>query len=226
MTGSPAPYPTIPETTTQPRKRSKALDAVIEIVTTVGLAIVLYLVITTFVVQTFRVEQQSMIDTLQPGQHLLIDKITPRFDSYSRGDIVVFHPKGDRDQTPFIKRVIAVGGEHVELKDGAVWIDGVRLEEDEYTYVDPATGENQPTLATGQQSEWDVPEGSLFVLGDHRGGSTDSRRNSVGLVDVDDVVGRAWLSFFPLDTIGLIQVPSYPELASSGQPPASPPPAD
>ena len=170
----------------------------------------LYLVITTFVVQTFRVEQQSMIDTLQPGQHLLIDKLTPRFDAYSRGDIIVFHPKGDRDQTPFIKRVIAVGGEHVELQDGAVWIDGVRLEEDDYTYVDPATGENQPTLATGRQSEWDVPEGSLFVLGDHRGGSTDSRRNSVGLVDVDDVVGRAWLSFFPLDTLGIIQVPDLP----------------
>lgn len=225
MTGSPASYPSVPETT-QPRKRSKALDAVIEIVTTVGLAVVLYLVITTFVVQTFRVEQQSMIDTLQPGQHLLIDKITPRFDSYSRGDIVVFHPKGDRDQTPFIKRVIAVGGEHVELKGGAVWVDGVRLEEDGYTYVDPATGENQPTVATGQQSEWDVPEGSLFVLGDHRGGSTDSRRNSVGLVDVDDVVGRAWLSFFPLDSLGLIQVPGYPELASADQPPASPAPAE
>jgi signal peptidase I len=103
----------------------------------------------------------------------------------------------------------------VELKDGAVWIDGVRLEEDAYTYVDPATGENQPTLATGQQSAWDVPEGSLFVLGDHRGGSTDSRRNSVGLVSVDDVVGRAWLSFFPLDTLGLIQVPTYPELGTA-----------
>ena len=171
------------------------------------------------VVQTFRVEQQSMIDTLQPGQHLLIDKLTPRFDDYSRGDIVVFHPKGDRSQTPFIKRVIAVGGEHVELRDGAVWIDGVRLEEDGYTYVDPATGEHQPTLATGNTSAWDVPEGSLFVLGDHRGGSTDSRRGSVGLVDTDDVIGRAWLSFFPLDSLGLIQTPPYPELeegASSG----------
>ena len=190
----------------------------IEIVTTVGLAVALYLVITTFVVQTFRVEQQSMIDTLQPGQHLLIDKLTPRFDAYSRGDIIVFHPRGQSDQTPFIKRVIGVGGEHVEIKDGAVWIDGVRLEEDAYTYVDPATGENQPTLATGQASEWDVPEGSLFVLGDHRGGSTDSRRASVGLVDVDSVVGRAWLSFFPLDTLGILQTPAYPEIAAAQAP--------
>ncbi len=219
MTGSPAPYPAVPEATpTQPRKRSRAIDVVIEIVTTVGLAVALYLVITTFVVQTFRVEQQSMIDTLQPGQHLLIDKLTPRFDAYSRGDIIVFHPRGQSDQTPFIKRVIGVGGEHVEIKDGAVWIDGVRLEEDAYTYVDPATGENQPTLATGQASEWDVPEGSLFVLGDHRGGSTDSRRASVGLVDVDSVVGRAWLSFFPLDTLGILQTPAYPEIAAAQAP--------
>ena len=62
-------------------------------------------------------------------------------------------------------------------------------------------------MATGQVSEWDVPEGSLFVLGDHRGGSTDSRRASVGFVGVDDVVGRAWLSFFPLDTLGILQTP-------------------
>jgi signal peptidase I len=218
LTGSPAPYPTVPEASEQPRKRSRAIDVVIEIVTTVGLAVALYLVITTFVVQTFRVEQQSMIDTLQPGQHLLIDKLTPRFDAYSRGDIIVFHPRGQSDQTPFIKRVIGVGGEHVEIKDGAVWIDGVRLEEDAYTYVDPATGENQPTLATGQASEWDVPEGSLFVLGDHRGGSTDSRRASVGLVDVDSVVGRAWLSFFPLDTLGILQTPAYPEIAAAQAP--------
>jgi signal peptidase I len=206
----------VPETTEQPRRRSRAVDAIVEIVTTVGLAVVLYLAITTFVVQTFRVEQQSMIDTLQPGQHLLIDKLTPRFDEYSRGDIIVFHPKGERDQTPFIKRVIGLGGEHVEIREGAVWIDGVRLEEDDYTYVDPATGQNQPTLATGQSSEWDVPAGSLFVLGDHRGGSTDSRRASVGLVDVDDVVGRAWLRFFPLDSLGIIQTPTYPELEAAG----------
>jgi len=210
--GQPTSYPAAPEAQEQPRKRSKAVDAIVEIGTTVGLAVVLYLVITTFVVQTFRVEQQSMLETLLPQQHLLIDKLTPRFDDYSRGDIIVFHPNGERDKTPFIKRVIAVGGEHVEIRDGAVWIDGVRLDEDEYTYRDPVSGENQPTIATGQRSEWDVPEGSLFVLGDHRQESTDSRRASVGLVSTEDVVGRAWLRFFPLDTLGILQTPTYPEL--------------
>ena len=212
MTGSPAQYPTMPEAKEQPRKRSKAVDAIIEIVTTVGLAVVLYLVITTFVVQTFRVEQQSMLDTLQPGQHLLIDKITPRVDDYSRGDIVVFHPNGDTSQTPYIKRVIGLGGEHVEIRGGSVWIDGTRLEEDDYTYRDPDTGENEPTEPDGGQSAWDVPVGSLFVLGDHRQESTDSRFGSVGFVAVDDVVGRAWLRFFPVDTLGILQTPTYPEL--------------
>jgi signal peptidase I len=159
------------------------------------------------------VEQQSMLDTLQPGQHLLIDKITPRFDEYSRGDIIVFHPSGERDQTPFIKRVIGLGGEHVEIRDGAVWIDGVRLDEDDYTYRDPDSGENEPTEPNGGPSTWDVPEGSLFVLGDHRMESTDSRYDSVGFVDVDDVVGRAWLRFFPVDGLGILETPTYPELA-------------
>ena len=215
MTGPTAPYPPVPEAPPPPeapRKRSRTVDVLIEIATTVGLAVILYLVITTFVVQTFRVEQVSMKDTLQPQQHLLVDKLTPRVDDYSRGDIIVFHPNGDTQETPFIKRVIGLAGEHVEIKDGAVWIDGTRLNEDAYTYRDPATDENEPTLPIGQQSEWDVPEGSLFAMGDHRCHSTDSRARSVGFVDTDYVVGRAWLRFFPLDTLGILQTPTYPEL--------------
>ncbi len=213
MTGLPEPSPAAPE---QPRKRSRLLDGAIEIVTTVGLAVILYLIITTFIVQTFRVEQSSMIDTLHEGQHLLIDKITPRFDDYSRGDIIVFHPNGNSDQTPYIKRVIGVGGERVEVRDGSVWIDGTRLDESAYTYRDPITGENEPTLAKAGNASWDVPEGQLFVLGDHRMGSTDSRNPSVGLVSTGDVVGRAWLRFFPLDTLGILQTPPYPELDAAG----------
>ena len=201
----------MPEAHERPSSRSRVKDAVIEIVTTVGLAIILYLIITTFVVQTFRVEQTSMQNTLQSGEHLLIDKLTPRVDDYSRGDIIVFHPNGATDETPYIKRVIGVGGDNVQiLDDGFVYVNGVQLDETDYTY--PAPGENEPTIAKNAGNEWDIPEGQLFVLGDHRMRSTDSRNLSVGLVDVDDVVGRAWLRFWPLDTLGIVQVPSYPEL--------------
>ncbi len=217
MTGEPAPYPAapeMPEAQEQPSTRSRVKDGVIEIVTTVGLAIILYLIITTFVVQTFRVEQTSMQNTLQSGQHLLIDKLTPRFDDYSRGDIVVFHPNGATDETPYIKRVIGVGGDQVRIAGGMVFINGVMLDEEAYTY--PAPGQNEPTVAKNSGSEWTVPEGQLFVLGDHRQRSTDSRNAAVGLVDTDDVVGRALLRFFPLDSLGIIGVPAYPELAEAG----------
>jgi len=213
LTGEPAPIPAtpeMPEAHEQSSNRSRVKDAVIEIVTTVGLAIILYLVITTFVVQTFRVEQTSMQNTLQSGEHLLIDKLTPRFDDYSRGDIIVFHPNGATDETPYIKRIIGVGGDNVRITNGLVYINGVELDETEYTY--PAPGQNEPTVAKNAGDEWDVPEGQLFVLGDHRMRSTDSRNLSVSLVDVDDVVGRAWLRFWPLNTLGIVQVPGYPEL--------------
>lgn len=200
----------MPEAHERPSSRSKLKDAVVEIVTTVGLAVVLYLIITTFIVQTFRVEQTSMQNTLQAGEHLLIDKLTPRFDDYSRGDIIVFHPNGTVDETPYIKRVIGVGGDDIVIADGMVYVNGVALDETAYTY--PAPGQNEPTVAKNVGNEWEVPEGQLFVLGDHRMRSTDSRNDSVGLVDVDDVVGRAWLRFWPIDTLGVVQVPGYPEL--------------
>ena len=204
-----------------PRRRSRAVSAVVEIVTTVVLAVVLYVVIQTFVVQTYRVEQNSMENTLLPNQHLLIDKLTPRFDTYSRGDIVVFHPpasqKGDisrscaggkyaDDETPFIKRVIGVPGDTVEVKNGAVYINNVKLNE---PYINP-DGDTQPLTDV---SSWTVPDGCLFVMGDHRSASEDSR--AFGMVESGEVIGRAWLRFWPINTLGLIQVPTYPELAGN-----------
>jgi signal peptidase I len=211
----PAPYQVPPAAPPPPpvaaearRERSRLTSALIEIVTTVGLAVILYLVIQTFVVQTFRVEQGSMLSTLRPDEHLLIDKLTPRVDDYSRGDIIVFHPGGATERTPFIKRVIGVAGETVEIREGQVWIDGVPLDEP-YVYRDTRTGEPEPTEPTTRRSEWVVPPDSLFVLGDHRQQSTDSRASSVGYVHVSHVVGRAWLRFFPVDRLGILDTPGY-----------------
>ena len=186
-------------------------SALIEAVTTVALAVLIFVPVTTFGVSTAYVEQQSMIDTLQPGDHLFVDKLTPRFAPYARGEIVIFHPNGDADTTPLIKRVIGLGGEHIEIRGGSVWVDGVRLNEP-YAYVDPATGLTEPTEPMTASWRWDVPEGHLFVLGDHRQASTDSRVPPVGMVDQDDVVGRAVWRYFPVDVFGPLWTPSYPGL--------------
>ena len=112
------------------------------------------------------------------------------------------------------RAAIGVGGDRVSIADGVVLINGVPLDEQAYTYAAP--GQNEPTVAKNGGDEWIVPAGQLFVLGDHHQRSTDSRNVSVGLVDVDWVVGRAWLRFFPLDTLGILQVPAYPELDQTG----------
>jgi signal peptidase I len=183
------------------------VDAVIEIAITVILAVGLYLVIQTFLVGTYRVEQVSMQPTLQQGQHLLVDKLSPRFDPYSRGDIVVFHAPGTpSDSIPYIKRVIGVGGDHIALQDGTVHVNGVALEE---PYLSDDGTDHGATLPLDGTTEWDIPVGQVFVMGDHRARSVDSR--SFGPVAVDQIIGRAWIRFWPLDSgIGFLDVPRYP----------------
>ncbi len=199
------------------RPRGRLVSGALELGITLALASLLYLGITTFLVGTYRVENVSMQPNLVAGEHLLVDKLTPRFDSYGRGDIVVFHAPGmDLDEVPYIKRVIGEPGDHIELVGGQVLVDGVVLDE---PYRSDDGRDDGATFPQSDGSSWVVPADSVFVMGDHRARSEDSR--TFGPVPVDRVIGRAWLRFWPLDVAGLFQVPAYPELADAVATPAA-----
>ena len=102
----------------------RGAGCLLEIVETIVLTLVIYLLIHNFVAQPFEVEQNSMVATIQPGDYVLIDKLTPRWNDYQRGDIVVFQPPDGFEQggVPFIKRVIGLPGETVRLENGFVFV--------------------------------------------------------------------------------------------------------
>jgi signal peptidase I len=194
--------------------RKPALGCLIEIAETVVLTLIIFWVVQTFVAQPFKVQQQSMQHTLEPNQYVLVDKLTPRFDTYKRGDIVVFNPPKswvDINGEPYIKRVIGIGGDTIHIQDGAVFVNGIKLVEP-YVFKED-DGSTQQTEPTGPADTWIVPPGQLFLMGDHRGNSSDSRDG--GPVDVVNVIGRAWLRYWPLDTFEIIPTPSHPELSPS-----------
>jgi signal peptidase I len=153
-----------------------------------------------------------MEHTLEPDQYVLVDKLTPRVDPYKHGDIVVFNPPDSwvaSNGQPYIKRVIGVGGDKIEIHDGSVFVNGTKLVE---PYVFQENGQPQPTETFGGVDSWVVPTGQLFLMGDHRGNSADSREG--GPVDLSQVIGRAWLRYWPVDTFEILPTPTHPELAT------------
>jgi signal peptidase I len=193
--------------------RRPMFGCLFEIVETLVLTLIIFLVIQTFVAQPYKVQQQSMEHTLEPDEYVLVDKLTPRFDTYKRGDIVVFSPPADwsrEDDTPFIKRVIGLGGDTVEIRDGDVFIDGAKLDEP-YLFSTTTSDPPQPTTVPGDEHRWVIPDGEVFLMGDHRSNSADSRM--FGPVETEQVIGRAWLRYWPIDVFGILPTPVYPELA-------------
>lgn len=155
-----------------------------------------YLIIT-FVGQRTRVSGSSMEPTLSDGDNLIVDKISYRFRDPSRYDIIVF-PYKYEENTYYIKRIIGLPGETVQVVGGYVYINGEALTSDIY-------GAEVMESAMMAADPVTLGEDEYFVLGDNRNHSSDSRDPSVGVLKRSDLMGRAWVRIYPFDEMGVIK---------------------
>lgn len=155
-----------------------------------------YLIIT-YVGQRTRVSGHSMETTLSDGDNLIVDKFSYRFKDPKRYDIVVF-PYKYEENTYYIKRIIGLPGETVQVIDGYAYIDGQQLTSDIYG----AEIMDSPGIAAEPIT---LGEDEYFVLGDNRNHSSDSRDPSVGILHREDLIGKAWVRIYPFDRLGVIR---------------------
>ena len=172
--------------------KKKKLNPLLEWIIVVVVAITSALLVRAYVVQQFAVEGQSMLSTLNDGDRVLVNRLSYRLHDPRRGDVVVLQRfEGGADERDLIKRVIGLPGERVEVRSCVVYIDDVPLEE---PYLDPVI--QQRDGCGDDQSPVTVPDNSVFVLGDHRGKSSDSR--VFGAVPDDLLIGRAFVIIWPV----------------------------
>ena len=161
-------------------------------------ALVIIMIVFTFFARIIGVDGHSMEPTLQDRDMLLLQcaGYEPR-----QGDVVVLHKSFSTTGEPIVKRVIAVGGQsvHIDYDTSTVYVDGEPVD-------DSYLGETmvQPGSSTMQGTDWDIPEGSVFVMGDNRNNSSDSREESLGPVENQYVLGRALVVLFPFSHFGSI----------------------
>ena len=177
------------------KKKSRVREAIDFILYLAVVAGICY-VIVTFVGQRTVVSGTSMIPTLQDGDNLITDKISYRFRDPERYDIIVLRVESQHEN--FIKRVIGLPGETVQIDGGRVYISGELLESDVYG--------NELMISAGRASQpITLGENEYFVLGDNRNGSADSRLEEVGNVDKSRIIGRAFVRIWPLSQFGLLK---------------------
>lgn len=191
--GSAPPSPQLPpaQPAAQRAGPSPALKTLRDIAETLLPAVVIAIVINLFLAQATRVYGQSMEPNLHTDQRLVIEKLSYRFHGPRRGDIVVLKLP-ERSTELLIKRVIALPGERIEIRDGSVYVDGAVLDE---PYLTQSTAGVMPSQV--------VPPFHVFVLGDNRGASNDSR--AFGMVPLDHIVGKAWVRYWPLGQLGSVR---------------------
>ncbi|THV35794.1 signal peptidase I [Glycomyces buryatensis] len=200
----------VDETSSQQQPQKKKGSFWKELPILLGVAILVAIVVRTWVVQTYYIPSGSMENTLELNDRVLVNKLVYNFSDPERGEIVVFTApvswRSDPDEDEFIKRVIAVGGDHVVCcdDDGRITVNGEALEEDDYLYVNPLTGEQDvPSL---DAFDVVVPADRLWVMGDHRQASGDSRERYIreggdveaATIETDAVIGKAFVLFWPV----------------------------
>ncbi|MGC9072538.1 MAG: signal peptidase I [Caldisericum sp.] len=148
------------------------------------IAFLISFLLRTYVIQPFRVQMTSMVATLEPGDLVLVEKVTYRFSKPHRGDVVVFIPPNSPNDR-YIKRVIGLPGETISIKNGTVYIDHKPLHE---PYLNSPMRDMEPVK---------VPSDSVFVMGDNRSVSLDSRY--FGPIKISSIIGRAILVYWPIN---------------------------
>ena len=160
------------------------------------IVVILSLGIITFIGQRTKVSGHSMETTLSDGDNLIVDKLTYRFSDPKRFDIIVF-PYKYEENTYFIKRIIGLPGETIQVTDGKIYINGQVLDESYGREVLKSGGIAETPITLG--------EDEYFVMGDNRNDSMDSRDPSVGVLHKSELVGRAWVRIWPLSKFGILR---------------------
>ena len=182
------------EADAKPRRRWRR--TILEWLGVIGGGIAIALLVEAFLIQAFWIPSPSMEPTLDVGDRVLVNKLSYEFHDVNRGDVVVFErPPGastgqNGEIKDLIKRVIAVEGDTIEAKEGEVFVNGERIDEN---YLEPGTPTDNLPLKT-------IPDGHVFVMGDNRTNSEDSR--IFGPIDEDTIVGRAFIRVLPITDIG------------------------
>jgi signal peptidase I len=181
------------DTTEAPSAARRRARGLLDWVVVIGVALLVAFLVRTFVLAHFVVDGHSMDTTLHDGDRVFVNKLSYRLHDPRRGDVVVLHEINGGTDRDLIKRVIALEGETIEVRNCVVLVDGRVLEE---PYLDPQLV--TPGNCGGDYGPTAVPDDHVFVMGDNRAGSQDSRSDAVGPIDVDDIVGRAFVVFWPI----------------------------
>lgn len=224
------PAPSTPNSTDEADKpKAKQTSIIREIIETALLALIIFVAVRS-VVLNFKVDGLSMMPSFENGEMLLVNRNSYRsidawdfidwlpfvdehedakpfitFGEPSRGDVIVFTPPPPGQDKPYIKRVIGLPGDTVEVHDDGVYVNGERLDE---PYLEGNTTNCRTASAQFCGTPVVVPEGSVFVFGDNRGNSEDSRY--FGPVEENRIIGKAWITYWPSDVIGVVPHYEYP----------------